>query len=237
MEVYERFATDPNKERAVDNFLVANGLKEKSAIKSEQRVVSVKVCPSAAENPKGTLTFSKPKAGYAEARLSVLTGGEWLSLDKDRLLSADFGADDRAHIGFEVRAEEFARGGKRVDFAFIDVDSEGGKVGGVYVMAAAERPFSAELNKTRYGMDDEGFIKIRNRTNRDMMVEIFSKEGFAKFGGRKYYISAYAEIPFTIKFTGFQMAQAAFRKQPTYESQIVIAADRERQILNLVVLG
>jgi hypothetical protein len=219
MELYEKFASDPNKERAVDNFLTVNGIKEKSRVFSEQRAVSVRIPPGQTEMLKGEISFTKPTPGYAEVRLSVTEGAAWLSLGKDRLTSADFNAEGRASMPFVIMSSVLTLGLKnRYNIGYINAESEN-EVGGTYVIAISERPFKAELCGTRYKSEDGGILKVRNATGRDMMLEVTSADKNIRFAGTKYLIGKYAEIPFTVKPHGFQFG---FRKPPLYETEIIV---------------
>jgi hypothetical protein len=218
MELYEKFVTDPNKERAVDNFLAINGIKGKSAVKPERRTVTVYVAPGQTEQAVGEIWYKRLSPGYAEVRLAAEAGASWLSLGKDRVLSSDFDADGRAKAVFAVNPSELdAETG--INAAYVSAETESGVIGGTYVLAVVRRHFKAELDRERYLTDGSGLIKISNNTGSDLMLEIFSADKHIKLTGRKYLVGAYAEIPFMITFSGFE---TAFRRLPPYTAEVTV---------------
>jgi len=82
--------------------------------------------------------------------------------------------------------------------------------------------FSASLSKKSYENPDSGFLIIRNNMLEDLKIEVSTNDSIVKFGGKKYFVGRYAEIPFTVKIPSLQLAQFALRKQPVTYTEIYV---------------
>ena len=224
MEMYEHFTRDPNKERALDHFLILNKLKEKAAISVAAREVRVDVKPGAA-NGMGALYLQRSSWGYTDVTLAVPEDASWLRLGKTRVSSADFIASTAADGAVEVFFIAIASAlTKRRQSARVAVLSEGGQVDEVCITAVRLPAVIVSASKETFGYEDKGSLRIQNNTDGDLMLEIMPNDSFLKFEGKKYLIGAKAEIPFTIQFGGLRAMQASARKRVAVVSEINVRA-------------
>lgn len=207
MDIYERLAADPNKERAVDNFLIFNGLKNKAAIVAEQTDI-VATASHGESVVTGGMQLRKTTWGYAEADLNVRRGGDWLKLTKSRLTAADFDEDNVAEVDYIIMADEI----KRRDVAIVDVVADCGNTRSIRLQCNISGAFDARLDREAYYFEDSGKLLLHNNTGRDLMIDIYC-EPFVKFEAQRYFIGKYAEIDFQIKFSSLKAASMTFKKQ------------------------
>ena len=234
MEMYEHLTRDPNKERAVDHFLILNKLKTKSEIMIETPSLSVPVKTEADET--GTIILWRTDWGYLDAAFFLSEDVPWLKLSKTRLTGADFGADDRAEVFFVVTAKALR---SRRQTARVGVYAEGMHVGDVVITAVRSQALVATANREAYGYMDEGALLLVNNTGADLMVEIAPMDAYIKFEGKRYFIGEKAEIPFSVRLAGLKAAQANMAKRMTVPTEIQVRAKhgesylRERVILQI----
>jgi len=216
MDIYEKFVTDPNKERAVDNFLVFNGLKSKAAIVVQEPDVIMNVSQGES-TATGGIALRKTAWGDAEADLHVRQGGDWLKLSKNRVTDADFNDDNVAEVDYVVLADKI----KGRSVAIVDVQCDTPRQ--VRLQCNISGAFDARLDRESYFFEDRGRLFLKNNTGNDLMIDIYC-ENFVKFAAKRYIISAYAEIDFVIKFSSLRAATMAFRKQLYVTTQIHVRA-------------
>jgi len=220
MDLYELFTHDPNKERAIDHFLVLNQLKEKAVVRVAEPQLTITISPEGTDET-GVITLRRSSWGYADVSLTEPADIQWLKLSKTRLTSADFNSEQIAEVFFIVAASEAA---KRRQTAHITVSSEGTTADVVHITAVRPTGLSADTDKEVYYHDDTGLLLLRNSTGHDLMVEITPSDPLVRFEGKKYFISEHAEIPFWVKRTGLLSVQAAMQKQLTIEAEIQVRA-------------
>lgn len=214
MELYEHFTEDPNRERAVDNFLVLNGLKEKSRVSINSKQISLAVNYGSGEAITDALSFERSDWGYVDVQLRVSRGDSWLKLSKDRLTSADFNEDNYAELYFMVLPEFL---GKRFESAYIEVESESETIGGICIEVKKKQGIDVALDRPSYGSDDEGFLDIINNTGKDLVVELTAKDSFVKLEAKRCFVGEHARVGFGIK-----MPQFSFKKQLLTKTEIFV---------------
>jgi len=234
MEMYEHLTRDPNKERAVDHFLILNKLKEKSAVTVETPDIAVTVKAEADET--GTIVLRRTTWGFMDVAFFLSEAAPWLRLGKTRLSGANFGDDDRAEVFVVVTASALR---KRRQTARIGIYAEGEPVGEIRITAMRPRPLIAAANREAYAYEDEGTILLTNNSGADMMVEIAPMDAYVSFEGKRYFIGEKAEIPFTVRLAGWHAMQANLSKQMTISTEVQVRAKigeaylRERVILQI----
>ncbi|MCL2573310.1 MAG: DUF5717 family protein [Defluviitaleaceae bacterium] len=224
MDIYEKFAADPNKERAADNFLIFSGLKNKADIVPEQTDIVANIGHGESV-ATGGLCLRKTTWGYAEADFKVRQGERWFKLTKERIISADFADDNTTELDYIIMAEEI----KRRDVAIVDVIADCGQTRSIRVQCNISGAFEAKLDKEAYHFEDSGKLLLHNNTGKDLMIDIYC-ENFVKFEAQRYFIGKYAEIDFQIKFSSLKAATLAFKKQlqaATYVHIRAAAAGRD----------
>jgi len=224
MEVYENLHKDANRERAMDNFFILSGMKQKTTANLPQTSFLFDRRPYDATPVRGYITVEKSDAGFYEAPIELENAPPWLTFSANRLLSSDFDEEQRARIPFAIspamiRLDEaggmrYAR--ERVYIA--DHESE--------IVFRRLPPLQAQLNRDSFRYDDHGVIEITNNTGADLPVEVYCKDSFIRFKARSYLVGARYEIPFTVKLSAFTNAGRFFRKMPFMRTSIVVKGVR-----------
>ncbi|MCL2620615.1 MAG: DUF5717 family protein [Defluviitaleaceae bacterium] len=216
MDIYERFASDPNKERAVDNFLVFNGKKYKAKIVPETTNLAHSI-GMWEDTVTGSIVLRKTTWGYAEADLRVVAGENWFKLSKNKVTATDFDAENGAEIHYMILPTE----SEGRDTAVVLV--EGDQDHKIHIHSTSAAAFDARLDKETFFFDDKGKLLITNNTGQDLMIDI-ACEPFVKFDARRYFIGRTAEIEFEVKYGSIKAASFALRRQMYAESHIHVVA-------------
>lgn len=216
MDIYDSFATDPNRERAVDNFLVFNGKKYKAKIVPEAGNLAHSI-GMWEDTVTGSIVLRKTTWGYAEADLHVIAGEKWLKLSKSKVTSADFDEKNRAEIHYIILPSE----SKGHDTAIVLL--KGDQDHKIHINITSAAAFDVRLDKETFFFDDKGKLFITNNTGQDLMIDI-ACEPFVKFDARRYLIGRTAEIDFEIKYGSIKAASFALKRQMYAESHIHVVA-------------
>ncbi|MCL2605018.1 MAG: DUF5717 family protein [Defluviitaleaceae bacterium] len=213
MEVYENLHKDANRERAMDNFFILSGLKEKTTLTLPNKSF-VFDCPGDSGRIYGQIVAEKSDRGYCEAQIVPETAPSWLTLSANRLISSDFDAENRARVNFTIDPmrilPRYAR--ERV---FIENSA-------AEIVFRRPLPLTARLNRETYRYDDKGTIEILNHTGGDIAVEVFCPDNYVRFAARTYSVGKHYEIPFTVKLSAFMNAGRLFRKTPFMRTVIEV---------------
>lgn len=218
MEVYENLHKDANRERAMDNFFLLSGLKNKTTLTLPKNHFLFEQNPGDTGKIYGQIIAEKSDRGFFEATITPETAPPWLSLSANRLISSDFDAENRARVNFCIDPEKittrYANEKVRIGYGTEGEDAMAELV--------FRRPpaFSARLNRDTYRYDDKGVIEIFNQTGADLGVEVFCPDNYIRFTARSYMAGAYYEIPFTVKLSAFMNAGRLFRKTPFMRTNI-----------------
>ena len=216
MDVYEMFASDPNKERGLDNFLVFCGLKQKAHLVAEIYDISHTAIHDEGEITGG-FAVRRSTWGYVDEDIST-NETEWLKLSKTRLSTDDFDEAGLTEVDYIIFPEKL--GAKRATAA-INIGNNPGR--DIFIRCGTAPPFEAHLDKQDYAFEDKGVLRLLNNTGRDLMIDIYC-ESFVRFEAKRYFISETAEIKFDIKFSTLKAATLALRKQLYAKTQIHVTA-------------
>jgi len=228
IEMYEHLTRDPNKERAVDHFLIVSRLKEKPAVRVAEKYINVAVKPNTT-GATGSILLRRSAWGHTDIILRPPAHAAWLNLNKSHLSGADFAADGTAEVLFMALPSATAT---RRQSARIAILSEGVEIDSVYITATRPPLFSIAADKETYAYADNGFLRVQNHTDSDLMLEILPASAALSFEGKKYLIGAQAEIPFSVKLSNLQTAQASLRRRIAFDAEILVrakAGDRREQ--------
>jgi len=214
MEVYESLHKDANRERAMDNFFILSGLKEKTTIALPNHHFVYDRPPSFEEKIHGYITVEKSDAGFYEGTIDKENHVSWLTLSANRLIPADFDEDNRARINFTIDPTKI-----RTIHAHERVYI------GEHVAEITFRrlpPLTARLNRDAYRFDDKGVIEIANHTGEDLTIEVFCADAHIRFNAQRFVVGKFHEIPFTVKLSTLMNAGRLFRKTPYLHTKIEI---------------
>jgi hypothetical protein len=218
MEVYESLHKDANRERAMDNFFILSGLKERTELEvTGERYLEFTQAPGDTRSITGEFKVKKSDGGYADAPL--VSDAPWLKLSSGKLSTLDFDEDtNTATVNFTINAEN-SDGSENM--------SQQIKIGthdSVEIVYRRLPPLVLSLNRDTYRYSDKGIIKISNNTGKHMKIDVFCPEKYIHFSARSYPVDARGEIPFEIKLSGFMNAQRLLRKLPFMKTNIEIKA-------------
>ncbi len=222
MELYDRLVKDSNKERALDNFLVINKLKNKSYLEFSDGHLEFSL-PPVKSAARREIIVKKIGWGYASENLSLLEPKPWINFYPDRLSTESFDENGTARVMLELNASRLSG---LYDEAVLCAGQASIKLG------VKRLPFlSATLSKESYSTDDVGKLCVVNNSGADVLVEIETGDGFIKFEGKKYLVGKEADIPFVVRLTAIQLAQLALSKRPLIESFISVKANLASKIV------
>lgn len=214
MEVYESLHKDANRERAMDNFFILSGLKEKTELALPERSFVFDRTPDDMTKLIGRIVVEKSDRGFYEAPITMENNAPWLSLSANRLISGDFDAEGRARINFAIDPKKISARYARECVSINEHTAE---------IIFRRQPFlTARLNRESYRFDDKGTIEVTNNTGGDLAVELFCADSYIRFAAKRYVIGKAHEIPFQIKLSAFMNAGRLLRKTPFMKTTIEV---------------
>jgi len=224
-DAYTLLVKEPNRARALDNFLILADLKKRTTMQSVSPAVEHKTLENVVI--KGSFQIQKSDSGYIEAGIKTQGGAKWLSLSSDTISSADFDSDNIAEISYTIDPllieGRYAR--ERVLFTAEDAALD--------IIFKRPIPLEASLAREAYTYKDSGELILENQTKEPMQIEIFCKENFIRFQQNQYRLDGQLslKIPFFIKLPPLQAAQMLFRKIPYMPADIEITTSYKGQVI------
>ena len=214
MDLHDKLVDDANKEKALENFLLFNGYRQKANISVVENNICVKLLPFSKEVYAGNITLTKSGEGYVDLSISVKNNSQWLKLEKGRLMSQDFDESMTAYISFFIDPDKLDK-----DMA-MDVICIGTHE--IILTARKISYIEAELGSGYIGTKAESYILIKNNSGSRLTVDVLPKDSFLKFESGRYYIKETARIPFRVELSAIQIAQMSLLKQPEIKTHIII---------------
>jgi len=212
MDMYENFANDANKERALDNFLVFNGSKSKAVVLPAQRDLTHQI-GMWEDVVTGSLKLKKTTWGYADGELEVAKGADWLKLSKTKLVGSDFDGQNMAEVHYMVLADKVA--GRDMGQVLLNGEHK------INIWLSPAAAFDARLDKQSFFFEDTGKLLLTNNTGRDIFIEI-ACEDFVRFDSKRYPVGQRLEIEFSLKYGSFRASTLSFKKQLYAETSIQV---------------
>lgn len=212
MDLYEKFAMDSNKERALDNFLLLNKLKYKADIEFETDEIQVSVPCFNNDMVHGIISIRKTGWGYIHGELK--NNKTWLYLGKNTINSSDFDDENKTYINYSVDPLNFR---SKVNYDKIICNGKELMIKAVkmdFIKAGIERNFLS--------YKDMSYILLENNTEDKLQVNIYTRDNFVKFESIKYFIDKKSSIPFRIDMPVIISAQHALKKQSSMASEICV---------------
>jgi len=215
MEVYESLHKDSNRERAMDNFFILSGLKNKTTISViSDRNLEFMQKPGDNRILYGSIVVKKSDCGYIDAPIVLQSASTWLNCYASRFIQSDFDENLEATLNFSIDPSTiFGKYAREV--VTIGTDE-------VEIVYRRTAPVIFRMNRTAFKYEDKGMLEIINNTGADMKVELFCQESYVRFSARSYIVGAYSEIPFDIKLSAFLAAQLFFRKLPYMKTELEV---------------
>jgi hypothetical protein len=218
MDAVSFFLSDHNKERAMDNFFLANDLKKPVKIRFASRKMSVRVSAGGEEVLPLSVKIIKEGSGYFKSSITVENGSPWLFLDSKIISSTDFVNSDYKDIDFYINSK----------YIKDNVSRDAISVEGIsfVVEVLRDKLFSVYLDKRTFEPNDSGNLVIENNSGKDIVIEIFEQDDFIKFEGKKYIVGKSAVIPLYVK-----VSKGFFKKRAVFSSSIKINAYLDYKVI------
>lgn len=221
IEVYEALHRDSNRERAMDNFFILSGLKNKTTLSVANKTLTFYQNPGATGNIPGSITVEKSDQGFIDAPITVQNNSPWLTCFAARLIHSDFKDGKTAQVGFNINPAHIPQSFAR-DVIVVGSDPHNT----AEIIYKRKNIADITLSRGGYRYSDTGYIQVINNMAADIRVEVFCKDTYLRLGARSYIVSPLAgepfQIPFEIKLSAFLNAQVFFRKTPLMKSTIEI---------------
>ncbi|MCL1843867.1 MAG: DUF5717 family protein [Defluviitaleaceae bacterium] len=216
-EVYESLHKDANRERAMDNFFILSGLKNRTGL-SILSPCQIEFSQKPHENDMlfGSIKVAKTDGGYVSVPVTKNSAADWLTLSAGNLTTADFDENNTASINFNIDPTRIKTDFTRELVQIGDDTTE--------IIYRRQPLLSLKLNRETYRYADKGTIEVINNTGSNMQVAVFCPENYIRFAARSFPIGQIGEIPFDIKLSTFINAQMLFRKLPFMHTLIEVRA-------------
>jgi hypothetical protein len=220
MEVYESLHKDANRERAMDNFFILSGLKEKTLLSiigdygDSGNRLEFSQAPGNSATISGEFHVKKSDTGYVEAPLNH--DAAWLSLSSGKLTTTDFDETNTATVKFTIDPKKIANTFAQEKISIAD--------SAIDIIFRRLPPLVLRLNRDSYRYSDRGTIDVVNNSGKDMQVTVFCPDNFIRFTTQTFPVGTRAEIPFDIKLSAFMSAQMLFKKVPFMQTTIEVKA-------------
>jgi len=227
MEVYENLHKDANRERAMDNFFILSGMKQKTTATLPRTSFVFDRRPYDPAKLSGYITVEKSDVGFYEAPITAENAPPWLMFSANRLMSGDFDADNRARVAFTIDPMQLNMRYARERIYIEDHEAD--------ISFRRLPPLQAKLNRETYKYDDHGTIEITNNTGVDLAVDVLCADGYIRFKARSYLVGARYEIPFSVRLSAVTNAGRFFRKTPFMRTAIVVRGRRPGIVYNLTL--
>ena len=221
LEIYESLHKDANRERAMDNFFMLSGLKEKTTFHVTQRAWEILKKPDETDTVTGSFYVQKSDRGYIDAPITTQRNAPWLTLDANRLVSADYDETNIACVNFSINPTLITQK-VACETVVIGAQKEADSSNVIDIVFRRAPLFFSRVSCLSYQYEDHGIIHLYNNSDVDLQIDLHSADGFVRFAARKYIVGAYYEIPFTIKLTTLMRAQLFLRPQPFIHSYIEV---------------
>ena len=214
MELFEKLAEGTGKEKALENFMIFNGYKQKADVSVENSSINVKILPFSKEVYAGNITLSKNGAGFVDLSISVKNSSPWLKLEKEKIKEQDFDESMLAYLSFFIDPAKMEKD--------VCIDKIIAGSCEIIVTAMKMNYIEAEPESEYMGIKADSYILIKNNSGSRLTVDILPKDSFLKFESTRFYIKESAKIPFSVELSAIQSAQISLLKQPEIKTHIII---------------
>lgn len=216
MDIYEQFRKDPIKERGLNNFFVFNKLKTNATLSIVSEDIEVLVNPLKPKTYVGTLTIKREGQGYIDD--AIQSNVDWISLEKENIITADFKETDRLEIPFRISKDHMT---KKVQYGTLSLMTG---VGTVNLKIKTLKLLDVTLVKNHQSHKDTLYLKIVNNGLEPVTIDLKSADAFIRLPQERYVVEETLEVPFTVKLSTLQLAQKSIKKVPIFESAIRVKA-------------
>ena len=225
IEITELFLKDTNKQRGIDNFFIAAGVKKKATFDFEELTYQYQYF-SQEDDIIGTIPLKKIGNGYFESNVFIQKPCDWLVLQTDKIYSKDFDINSNYNLTFKIIKSKLKSNFAKNKIIFEKKDKC------INIEICKKQPIQIIFDRYYYETSDLGSLRIINNLDKDIVFNILPKDTFIHFEGEKYLIGKYTEIKFSVKLTGLLKAQLDFSKKPYLETEVLIKAQLGDKVFN-----
>ncbi len=229
--IYEHLMMDPNKERALENFLVLTGAKQKNQISLLQQHTYVDIEVGNIKPIEFTIPLQKQGWGYIEGKIE--TDLSWIGLPQKEFSAKQFEKTGAWDMPFSVLPQHLSHK-QQLGHIMITVEDQE-----LYHEVKVKKlaVLDIKLSKKSFHTEDKGKVMIHNYTGKDLLVEMVAQDRWIQFDAKKYFIGKYAEIPFQIQFGNWNKFKRniAMGKIPLQYSTITIQTKIHTQVVRQII--
>lgn len=224
IDITEVILEDKNRQRAIDNFFILTGIKEKAKFMIVEDFYRYRYFNKNEDEIIGIVSLKIIGEGYLESDIFLENNYDWISLDKYKITNKDFDTDGNCFLHFKINKNKIKRNFEREKILFSGIEKA------VTVELQIKPPIEIIFERQFFETADTGSISIINNTGKDILIKVLPKDNFVKFEGEKYLIGKHTELKFDIKIAGFLKAQIDFTRRPYIESEILFKAQFDDKI-------
>ncbi|MDR1067310.1 MAG: DUF5717 family protein [Clostridiales bacterium] len=216
LNIYDKMKEDVNKARAMDNFLIARGLKRRALVFPEKSFVRLSARPNAAEYLTGEISVKRSEWGYMRKEVKVTKGSAWLEASPSEITAASF-KDDKAAVRY--RANTGMVSSKAVTGAII--------VGNAKVTFFLRRMdvLNVKFSKPFYEFGETGFLQYMNNAGAEIIISLRPVGNLIKFEADSFQVKREGRIPFKVTSSPFAVGRAALSKKPFLTCDLIVKTE------------
>jgi len=216
IKIYEKFKSDENLNRGIDNFFVFNKIKENAKIYLLEENMQIKINPFVKEDYKGEFLLIKDGEGYICEE--IVTNVPWIHISKKIINTNDFKLQNELKIEFTIDKNILQ---KKSEYGEINIL---GQIQKINIQVVTLNFLEVELKY--FNETSKNIIYLKNNTKNSLNIEIKTLDDFVKFEKEIYTIEEEKEeVPFDIILSSFQLAQKNLKRKHTFSSKIKIKSN------------
>lgn len=218
IETYTWAKNISHRQKAMDDFLVLNRLKEKATITYPKEII-IKL-PPVPDIYHSHIVLERNGSGFVYTKLSSSHKAVKLAvseIDEEAFKNSDF-----FHVPISIYPGLLTKPVTPVLIELEDFSHE--HMGYIAIFITKESPIKAQLSRSVYQKEDEGILTIYTHFTEDVLVDISVSNSFIRFEANKYLVDKEIHIPFKIMQQGFLQASSRFFKRPYQWEHITVSA-------------
>ncbi len=219
-DLYTFINQDDNKERALYNFLYANGLVGKPLLTCQNPRIIIEVLPNVLEMLTGRVEIVKSGWGFVAEELVMPSETEcpWLDVAPKKLTMADFDGIDSALLTYRINTGRLSGGIQTACVKLGDVS--------LRFEVRRQKAFHCSLSQPFFGFDDTGLLCFENRLGKPVNVVVSASENFIKLQQERFAVKEQTKIPVSFRLPALLSAQRAMKRLPPLTGLIHVKAVR-----------
>ena len=233
-DAYELLLKDMNRERALENFFILSGLKNKVTLTLPQKTLTYRKATNDGDKVHDHFDIQRNGDGYVEASISTASGVPWLTLNSERIISSDFDASGAAAVNFTIDPP-LIKGRYARERIIISDQSSTEPEKSIEVIFIRQTPLAARLDREAFNFEDTGNIIVTNQSGVELSLDIFCRDSFIKPDAKTCKVIGQKTIAFTVKMSKLQYTQMMFRKHPYVTAEIEVRAIFNKKMVAIIL--